>query len=168
MNASVIQAVILKDWRLHRAHILFSLAAGALALAVLQVRNETAFLLGTGKFDWKGFDPATHQASWLGQSHLPHVVDQPYMAWHESGNNADTNRRTASHRHARSDGGSPADADCFALGGDDAARLAVGRRPTALTRAHGQWGAAQRHRDAPAGAVKHDGRHRPRAILTVA
>src|SRR4051812_7360422 len=47
MNTSVIQAVILKDWRQHRALILFSLAAGVLALAVLQVRNETAFMLGT-------------------------------------------------------------------------------------------------------------------------
>jgi ABC-2 type transport system permease protein len=47
MNGSVIQALILKDWRLHRTHILLSLAGAALALAVLQWRNETAFLLGT-------------------------------------------------------------------------------------------------------------------------
>jgi len=47
MNGSVFQAVILKDWYLHRVHILLSLVAGALALAVLQVKNETAFLLGT-------------------------------------------------------------------------------------------------------------------------
>jgi acyl-homoserine lactone acylase PvdQ len=36
-------------------------------------------IMGNGKFDWKGYDPATHEADWLGQSHLPHVVDQPYL-----------------------------------------------------------------------------------------
>src|SRR5580693_1263609 len=51
MSGSGIQAVIrpliLKDWQLHRVQILLSLAAGAVALAVLQLKNETAFLLGT-------------------------------------------------------------------------------------------------------------------------
>src|SRR5882724_2589485 len=46
MNSSVIQAVILKDWRLHRTHVLFSIAAGAIAIAVLQLGNDTSFLLG--------------------------------------------------------------------------------------------------------------------------
>jgi acyl-homoserine lactone acylase PvdQ len=36
-------------------------------------------ILGTGNYDWKGFDPKTREASWLGDAHLPHVVDQPYM-----------------------------------------------------------------------------------------
>src|ERR1700674_2972099 len=45
-NNSVIQTLILKDWRLHRTHLLLSLGAGGIALAVLQLRNETAFLLG--------------------------------------------------------------------------------------------------------------------------
>jgi acyl-homoserine lactone acylase PvdQ len=36
-------------------------------------------VLGTGAYDWKGFDPDRHEGDWLGQKHLPHVVDQPYM-----------------------------------------------------------------------------------------
>ena len=36
-------------------------------------------ILGTGRYDWKGYKPKTHEADWLGQSHIPHVVDQPYM-----------------------------------------------------------------------------------------
>ncbi len=36
-------------------------------------------VLGTGRYDWKGYDPKTHEADWLPQRHIPHVVDQPYM-----------------------------------------------------------------------------------------
>jgi len=36
-------------------------------------------ILGTGKFDWKGFDPSTHEATWLPQSLHPHAVDQPFL-----------------------------------------------------------------------------------------
>jgi acyl-homoserine lactone acylase PvdQ len=36
-------------------------------------------ILGTGGFDWRGFDPAKHIAHWLGQDHLPHVIDQRYL-----------------------------------------------------------------------------------------
>ncbi len=47
MNSRVIQTLILKDWRLHRTQILISLLAGVVALALLQVKSETAFLVGT-------------------------------------------------------------------------------------------------------------------------
>jgi ABC-2 type transport system permease protein len=40
------QQLILKDWRLHRPHILFSIAAGAAALALVQVPRELAAILG--------------------------------------------------------------------------------------------------------------------------
>ena len=43
----VIQAMILKDWHLHRIHIVLSLVAGALAIGVLQFGNDTSFLLGS-------------------------------------------------------------------------------------------------------------------------
>jgi ABC-2 type transport system permease protein len=46
MNTRVIQTLILKDWRLQRTQILISVAAGGLALGILQVKNETAFLIG--------------------------------------------------------------------------------------------------------------------------
>jgi acyl-homoserine lactone acylase PvdQ len=36
-------------------------------------------ILGTGKFDWKGFDPARYEARWLPQRKLPHAVDQKYL-----------------------------------------------------------------------------------------
>jgi acyl-homoserine lactone acylase PvdQ len=36
-------------------------------------------ILGTGPFDWKGYDPSTHEASWLPQDSLPHVTDQSYL-----------------------------------------------------------------------------------------
>lgn len=36
-------------------------------------------VLGTGRFDWRGFDPATHLASWLPQRRVPHAVDQDYL-----------------------------------------------------------------------------------------
>lgn len=47
MNSRVIQTLILKDWRLNRTQILISLAAGLIALALLQVKGETAFLVGS-------------------------------------------------------------------------------------------------------------------------
>jgi hypothetical protein len=47
MSSRVIQTLILKDWRLQRTQILISVAAGGLSLALLQVRSETAFLVGT-------------------------------------------------------------------------------------------------------------------------
>jgi len=46
MNRAVIQTLILKDCHLHRLHILLSLAASGAALALLQLRNETASLIG--------------------------------------------------------------------------------------------------------------------------
>ena len=36
-------------------------------------------ILGTGQFDWKGFDPKRYEADWLPQSRLPHAVDQRYL-----------------------------------------------------------------------------------------
>lgn len=47
MNSRVIRTLILKDWQLHRTQVFISLAAGGVALAVLQVRSETAFFIGT-------------------------------------------------------------------------------------------------------------------------
>jgi hypothetical protein len=47
MNGSVIQTMILKDLRLHRTHIVLSLIAGVLAIAVLQFGSDTSFMLGT-------------------------------------------------------------------------------------------------------------------------
>jgi len=47
MNSRVIQTLILKDWRLHRTQILISLLAGVVSLALLQVKGETAFLVGS-------------------------------------------------------------------------------------------------------------------------
>ena len=47
MSSRVIQTLILKDWRLQRTQILISVAAGGLALALLQLKSETAFLVGT-------------------------------------------------------------------------------------------------------------------------
>jgi ABC-2 type transport system permease protein len=46
MSSRVMQALILKDWRLQRTQILISVAAGALALALIQVRTETTFMVG--------------------------------------------------------------------------------------------------------------------------
>ena len=46
MTKSVMRALILKDWALHRTFVMFSIAGGVLALAVLQVKNETAFMIG--------------------------------------------------------------------------------------------------------------------------
>jgi acyl-homoserine lactone acylase PvdQ len=36
-------------------------------------------ILGTGRFDWKGFNPQRHEADWLPQSRVPHAVDQRYL-----------------------------------------------------------------------------------------
>jgi hypothetical protein len=47
MSSQVMQTLILKDWRLHRTHIVMSFAAGVIALALLQVKGETAFLVGS-------------------------------------------------------------------------------------------------------------------------
>jgi ABC-2 type transport system permease protein len=47
MNSSVIRTLILKDWQLQRMQIVFTLAASGAALALLQVRSEEAFLIGT-------------------------------------------------------------------------------------------------------------------------
>ena len=46
----LIQTLILKDWRLHRAHILLSLLGGGLAIGILQIPSRTALLLGTVGF----------------------------------------------------------------------------------------------------------------------
>ena len=36
-------------------------------------------ILGTGRFDWKGFDPRRHEADWLPQTRHPHAVDPPFL-----------------------------------------------------------------------------------------
>jgi acyl-homoserine lactone acylase PvdQ len=36
-------------------------------------------LLGTGPFDWKGYNPATHEADWLPFGAHPHITNQSYM-----------------------------------------------------------------------------------------
>src|SRR5579884_1010606 len=36
-------------------------------------------ILGTGPYDWKGYDPSTHTADWLPFSAHPHVTDQDYL-----------------------------------------------------------------------------------------
>ena len=36
-------------------------------------------ILGTGGFDWKGFNPSRHDAQWLPFAAHPHVTDQAYM-----------------------------------------------------------------------------------------
>ena len=36
-------------------------------------------ILGTGAFDWRGFDPARHVADWLPQRRHPHAVDPPFL-----------------------------------------------------------------------------------------
>jgi acyl-homoserine lactone acylase PvdQ len=36
-------------------------------------------ILGTGPYDWKGYDPATHTADWLPFAAHPHVTDQDYL-----------------------------------------------------------------------------------------
>src|SRR5260370_21077355 len=36
-------------------------------------------VLGTGQYDWKGYDPSIHDATWLPFAAHPHVTDQDYM-----------------------------------------------------------------------------------------
>jgi len=39
-------------------------------------------VLGTGQYDWKGYDPATHLATWLGYNAHPHGIDQQFfVSW---------------------------------------------------------------------------------------
>jgi hypothetical protein len=46
MRSSVVRLLILKDWRLHRNQILFSVVAGALALCIAERGTETALVVG--------------------------------------------------------------------------------------------------------------------------
>src|SRR3954449_4882097 len=36
-------------------------------------------ILGTGQYDWKGYDPSTHEADWLPIDQHPHAVDPRYL-----------------------------------------------------------------------------------------
>jgi len=36
-------------------------------------------ILGTGKYDWKGYNPSTHEADWLPLKRHPHAVDPRYL-----------------------------------------------------------------------------------------
>ncbi len=36
-------------------------------------------VLGTGQYDWRGYDPSTHTADWLPLEKHPHAVDPPYL-----------------------------------------------------------------------------------------
>jgi acyl-homoserine lactone acylase PvdQ len=36
-------------------------------------------ILGTGAYDWKGYDPSTHTADWLSIDQHPHAVDPRYL-----------------------------------------------------------------------------------------
>jgi|SRR5579872_4820188 len=47
MSNPVVRALVLKDWRLHRMFISLSIAGGVIALAILQIKNDTAFMVGT-------------------------------------------------------------------------------------------------------------------------
>jgi len=39
-------------------------------------------ILGTGQYDWKGYDPSTWTAAWLPFNSHPHATDQPYqVSW---------------------------------------------------------------------------------------
>jgi acyl-homoserine lactone acylase PvdQ len=39
-------------------------------------------ILGTGQYDWKGWNPSTHTADWLPFADHPHATDQPYqVSW---------------------------------------------------------------------------------------
>ena len=46
MSNSVTRALVLKDWRIHRTLISLTIAGGVIALAILQLKNETAFTVG--------------------------------------------------------------------------------------------------------------------------
>jgi acyl-homoserine lactone acylase PvdQ len=37
-------------------------------------------ILGTGQYDWKGYNPATHTAAWLPASRHPHITDPDSVA----------------------------------------------------------------------------------------
>jgi ABC-2 type transport system permease protein len=47
MKGSAVQQLILKDWRLHRPHIILSIVGGGLALAILQLGGEAKFVVGS-------------------------------------------------------------------------------------------------------------------------
>lgn len=36
-------------------------------------------ILGTGRYDWKGYNPATHEADWLSIDRHPHAVDPRFL-----------------------------------------------------------------------------------------
>src|SRR4051794_13742109 len=36
-------------------------------------------ILGTGAYDWQGYDPSSHLADWLPQARHPHALDQRYI-----------------------------------------------------------------------------------------
>ena len=36
-------------------------------------------ILGTGQYDWRGYNPSTHTADWLSIDRHPHAVDPPYL-----------------------------------------------------------------------------------------
>jgi acyl-homoserine lactone acylase PvdQ len=39
-------------------------------------------ILGTGRYDWKGYNPTTHTADWLPAAKHPQAIDQPYqVSW---------------------------------------------------------------------------------------
>lgn len=46
MSGNVVRTLILKDWQLHRTQILISIAACGIALGIIQLRSETAFMVG--------------------------------------------------------------------------------------------------------------------------
>lgn len=46
MKHSLMQQMVMKDWRLHRPHIIFSISAGAAALALVQIPRELPGILG--------------------------------------------------------------------------------------------------------------------------
>lgn len=50
MTRSVVQALILSDWHRHRLQILFSIAGGAVGIALLQVGGEALTILGSTWF----------------------------------------------------------------------------------------------------------------------
>src|SRR5262245_46673474 len=50
MKRSAIQTLILKDWDRHRSFMILSIVGGGLALALLQIRSEVTFILGSTWF----------------------------------------------------------------------------------------------------------------------
>jgi acyl-homoserine lactone acylase PvdQ len=53
-------------------------------------------ILGTGAYDWKGYDPATHTADWLPFARHPHITDPDYLV---SWNNKQAPRWAAADDH---------------------------------------------------------------------